>query len=501
MYSVKPETVKLADSLADELYGLSADILMSNACLSVYNAVKKHLSPDKKTAVLCGKGNNAGDGYGVATLLYQNGFDVTAVEALDCKPQTSEAKAKADEFLQCCGKIVSADDFVSNALDFEIIIDAVFGVGFKGAIEESSRLGKLFDLCNSLCAYRIAIDVPSGINSLDGTASGICFKADLTACVAFYKTGLLSYPAREYAGEIVLCDIGFPKEFITSIEKHALIPDDEYIKSIIPKRHANSHKGSFGKLVLFCGSPSMTGAAYLSCMGALRTGCGLANIISDDYTISVLQQKLNEPIFSRVDIETEKGLEALLQLSDTSNAVLCGCGLGNNENTKNAVFQLIKNADTPILIDADGINALCSNINILKEAKHTPVITPHPAEFARLIGKTANEVQSDRINLAMSFAKEYGCVVVLKGASTVIASPDGKLAVNISGNPGLAKGGSGDVLAGICASLLCQGINAFDAAVCGVYLHARAADVLKERIGEYGLLPSDLPLEVAKLLP
>jgi len=313
-------------------------------------------------------------------------------------------------------------------------------------------------------------------------------------------TSTVIIPALE-AGKIVLCDIGFPKELAENLPKHALIPDDEYLKEVIPKRHSNSHKGSYGKLLLFCASPSMTGAGYLSCMGALRSGCGLVNIASDDYTISLLQQKLNEPIFSRVDISSSNGLDNLVQLADSSSAVLCGCGLGNNENTKKAVFRLIKNVDSPLLLDADGINVLCENINILKEAKHTPIITPHPAEFARLIGKTTDEVQSDRINLAVNFAKEYGCITVLKGASTVIASPDGRFAVNIAGNAGLAKGGSGDVLAGICAGLLCQCINAFDAAVAGVYLHAKAADILKERIGEYGLLPSDIPLEAAKLLP
>ncbi len=501
MYSVKPEIIKQADELANEKYGICASVLMTNACLSVYEKITPFIPKNKKIAVLCGKGNNAGDGYGVASLLYQNGYNVCAVRVFSCEPCSDEAKEKYKEFSLCGGKIIDINDFLPHIFSFGVFIDAVFGVGFSGSVAKDSDLGQLFELCNSTEAFQIAIDVPSGINSTDGTLTGACFKAELTACIALYKTGLLSYPAREYAGEIVLCDIGFPKELTENLPKHALIPDDEYLKNVIPKRHSNSHKGSYGKLLLFCASPSMTGAGYLSCMGALRSGCGLVNIASDDYTISVLQQKLNEPIFSRIYISSSNGLDYLSQLADSSSAVLCGCGLGNNENTKNAIFKLIKTADTPLLIDADGINVLCENINILKEAKHSPIITPHPAEFARLIGKTTDEVQSDRINLAVNFAKEYGCITVLKGASTIIASPDGRLAINIAGNAGLAKGGSGDVLAGICAGLLCQGINAFDAAVAGVYLHAKAADILKERIGEYGLLPSDIPLEVAKLLP
>ena len=175
--------------------------------------------------------------------------------------------------------------------------------------------------------------------------------------------------------------------------------------------------------------------------------------------------------------------------------------MGQAEKERDVLCSLIKNADCNLIIDADGINLLSLNTNVLKEAKKTPVLTPHPLEFARLCGLSADDVQADRINLAKKFAKEYGCVLVLKGANTIIASPDGKLAINTSGNPGLSKGGSGDVLAGVISSFVCQGTDVFDSAVLGVHLHGRAADVLKEKISEYGLLPSDLPMAIAKLLP
>jgi len=501
VYSVKPETIKEADTRASNEYGMSESILMNNACLSVYEAIVPYLSPGKRIAVLCGKGNNAGDGYGVALLLYQNGFDVTCVKALGCDVSSAEAKEKQSEFTLCGGKIVDADSFLQNAEEYGVIIDAIFGVGFCGSIDEKSSLGVLIERSNALDSLKIAIDVPSGINSLDGTVPGISFKADITACVALYKTGLLSYPAKEYSGKVILCDIGFPASLTESLPKHALIPDEDYIKSAIPEREANSHKGTYGRLMLYCASRDMTGAGYLSAMGALRTGVGLANVVSDEYAVGILQQKLNEPVFSSVDVSTDDGLQKLIRLCTKADAILCGCGLEAEKEKANALFEIIKNAEVPLIIDADGINLLCSNINILKEAKQTPVITPHPAEFARLTGKTVSEVQSDRINLALRFSAEYGCVTVLKGASTVIASPDGKLSVNITGNAGLAKGGSGDVLAGVISGLICQGINQFDAAAAGVYLHGKAADILKERIGEYGLLPSDLPLEIAKLLP
>ena len=188
-------------------------------------------------------------------------------------------------------------------------------------------------------------------------------------------------------------------------------------------------------------------------------------------------------------------------LSKKASAILVGCGLGTDDEKTEVLLHLIKSAECPLIIDADGINMLCANKMILKEAKHTPILTPHPLEFARLLEESIELVQANRLRLAKEFAKEYGCVLVLKGANTVIASPDGRLSVNTSGNPGLATGGSGDVLAGLISSLYAGGLCAFDAATAGVYLHGKAADVLKEEISECGLLPSDLPLAIAKLLP
>lgn len=286
-----------------------------------------------------------------------------------------------------------------------------------------------------------------------------------------------------------------------NVNSNYFIPDDNYVKSTLPKRPCDSHKGTFGKLLMFCASRYMTGCAVLSAGAALRSGVGLVNIARDKKTLSILQAHLTEPIFTPVSTNSLFSRNRIIALSNTSNAVLIGCGLGKNKNDIKTVKKLIKKSKSKLIIDADGINALTKNINILKEARSVPIITPHPAEFARLLDCTVQEVQNDRLNLAVKFAKEYSCIVVLKGASTIIASPDGKTAINPTGNSGLSKGGSGDVLAGLCASFVCQGIPKFDACVLAVYLHGKAADNLKNSISEHGLLPSDLPLEIAKLLP
>ncbi|MBO4950254.1 MAG: NAD(P)H-hydrate dehydratase [Clostridia bacterium] len=498
MYTVSPSTIKYADSLAVEKYGIADITLMKNAAKSCFEYIYPKLSSNDRIAVICGKGNNGGDGYEIARILKKEWFDVIVINVFDCEPNTETSRTVYNACKAEGVSIVPFSQWEAVLGHATVIIDALFGVGFYGSISENDEIGRMLCFCNRQNALKIAIDTPSGINSADGRCNGISFTADFTVTMAYIKTGMLSYPAREYCGEILIADIGYPKELCEEVEKDAIVADDSYIKDNIPKRKSNTHKGSFGRLLMYCGSPEMTGAAVLSATAAIRSGAGLVNIARDRETIKILQTHLIEPIFSVLSGNPEA---EVITLCEKASATLIGCGMGQAECDRNVLYSLIKNANCNLIIDADGINLLCENKLILKEAVKTPIITPHPMEFARLCRKSVSEVQSDRINLAKEFAKEYGCVVVLKGAGTVIASPDGRLAINTSGNPGLSKGGSGDVLAGLISSLVCQGVEAFKAAVISVYLHGKAADILKEKIGEYGLIPSDLPMEIAKLLP
>ena len=490
MYTLSPDTIKYADALASEEYGISELTLMKNAAKACFDIIQSCLSKDDRIVILCGKGNNGGDGYELASILKKEGFDVTVINIFGCLPNTDTAKSVFNECVAVGVDIFPIENAVCKTENATVIIDAVFGVGFYGSLQNDGEIGRLIEHCNGLNVCRIAIDTPSGINCFDGRVDGVAFKADITVTMAYYKTGMLSYPAREFCGEIHIAEIGYPEKLNKEIPKHALVADDEYIKNIIPERKANTHKGTYGTLLMYCASKNMTGAGVLSAKAALRSGAGLVNIARDEITVSKLQAHLIEPVFSVIS-DTDK-VSSMLMLCKKASSVLIGCGLGTDKSDGDVLFSLIKNANCPIIIDADGINLLCENKLILKEAKMPPILTPHPAEFARLTGKTVSQVQSDRINLAKSFAQEYGCNLVLKGASTVIASPDGKLAVNTTGNPGLSKGGSGDVLAGLIASLCTQGIDSFESSVTACYLHGKAADILKEKIGEYGFLPSDL---------
>lgn len=498
MFTVSPQTIKYADALAVERYGLPDLALMKNAAKACFDYIYPLIKSGDKIVILCGKGGNGGDGYELARILKKEWFDVTAINVLDCEPNTETARTVYGECKKSGVNTLCSCEWKNVLSTANVIIDALFGVGFYGGIEKNTEIGKMLSFCNEKDALRIAIDVPSGINSGDGRCEGVAFEADLTITMAYIKTGMLCYPARQYCGKIKVADIGYPKDLCEQIKKDALIPDDEYVKQVLPKRQKNTHKGDFGRLLMYCGSPTMTGAAVLAAKAALRSGVGLVNIARDAETIKILQTHLVEPIFSPL---FESALTEMLTLSEKASAILIGCGMGRAENDKNVLFSLIKNADCNLIIDADGINCLCENKIILREAKKTPILTPHPLEFARLIGKDAKEVQTNRLNLAREFAKEYGCVLVLKGAGTVIASPDASFAINTGGNAGLSKGGSGDVLAGLIASFAAQGISPFDSAVTGAYLHARGADILKEEISEYGLIPSDLPMAIAKLLP
>ncbi len=498
MYTVSPKAIKTLDNMAVEEMGISELTLMKTAAKNAYEAFKGVLSSDSRILILCGNGNNGGDGYELANILIDEWYDVTVLNVFDCEPLSDAAKCVYHDCKKNGVKFVNVNEALNLIDKADIILDAIFGVGFYGSIDKQSDIGKLLCACNNSTAFKIAIDVPSGINSGDGTVSGACFEADMTATMAYYKTGMLCYPAREYCGETVVCNVGYPKEMKESIPFDALVPDDEYIKSVIPKRKPNTHKGTYGRLLMYVGSEHMTGAAILAAKGALRSGVGLVNIANDEKTLRVLQNILAEPVFSPLYEKTAKA--QLLVLSGRANAFLVGCGIGDSKFNEKIVKGLIESVYCNIIIDADGINCLASNIMVLRKAKRMPIITPHPLEFARLTGKTVDEVQSNRLNLAKEFAKENNCIVVLKGASTVIASPE-RLAVNINGNAGLSKGGSGDVLAGVISSFVAQGTDPFDAAVAGVYLHGKAGDMLTEKISTYGLLPSDLPMEIAKQLP
>ena len=462
---------------------ISFDELMQRAAKSVFDCVIR-LGSINKAAILCGKGNNGGDGYILGSLLSGIGVDVCVIDM---------SGGLSDEKLQ---EILSGSD---------IIIDAVFGTGFRG--ELSGEALRVIKAANQTECKKISIDVPSGVDCDNGAADINSFRADLTVTFEFIKRGLVSYPAAEFTGDIEIVSIGFGKEtrdIIFDNHRESILLSHDYIKSLVnvndKRKSRNTNKGDFGKLLAVCGSRNMTGAAYFAAMGALRTGVGLLYLASEEKALDILQTKLNEPVF----VPFADIAESL----DNYNAVLIGPGLGI-ENSKKIIDIIagarIARPPQTIIFDADGINALCGNINILNEIKSEKILTPHPGEMARLCQVSIEEVQNNRITAASDFARKYNCTLVLKGANTVIAGKNGGIYINPTGNPGMSKGGSGDILAGMTASYCAQcspckqGADPVSSACIAVYLHGLAGDIAARRYSGAGMLPSDMLNIIAEI--
>ncbi len=503
MKAYLPKTFQDAENYLFDRKGVSPLALMKSAASGMLECIIHRIDAFDAITVLCGKGNNAGDGYELARLLRKKGHNVTCISIFGAPPATDIALHCFEEYVSGGGSVITDPASATKAIAVsDIVIDAIFGIGFKGVIEESSLAYKLIDTANRARALRIALDVPSGLRSDDGSVGGIAFMADETLTVTAHKIGMLSYPGRAFCGYVSVVDIGIPEDLMNSYECNHIVADDAYIKKVLPARREISNKGDFGKLLCICGSENMTGAAILSLEAALRAGTGLVTLASEKSVTDCAKFRLCEPIYSPISWDDENSLDRLKEKLSGYNTLLVGCGLGKSETKKDFLEYVIRNYRGQLIIDADGINMLSDNINILREAHKIPIITPHPGEFSKISGLDTVYINDNRIKCAKEFSEKHRCITVLKGAGTIIASPDRRYAVNISGNAGLAKGGSGDVLAGLISGLAANpNVAAFEAAVCGVYLHGRAADVLKEKFSEYGLLPSDLAKEFAKMLP
>lgn len=434
---------------------------------------------NKKVALLCGKGNNGGDGFVIAKFLYGIGADVTVITPLGA-PETDDAAYYYNEL-----EYIKKTDEFNITTDYDIIIDALFGIGFK--VREDFKVQSLFEDINHHKALKIAIDIPSGVEADSGKIGKAAVMADFTVTFIALKPCFVLPEGLDYCGEYTVADIG-----VAPLEGGYPIIQ----KPVFSKRRHNSHKGSYGTALIIAGSYGMAGAAILSAKAALRSGLGIAKCVLCEGIYAPFTSSLPEAVCLPCKQTTSGVLESdcidIKELSKSASALLFGCGVGKGKDIEIILSDIINNCEIPVVLDADGINALSLNIDILKKAKAPIIITPHPGEMARLCGKTVAVIESDRISAARNFAQNYGCIVVLKGADTIIASQDGEICFNITGNPGMATGGSGDILSGIIVSLLAQGYSPLFSAKAGVYLHGSAADRAAKKRSMHALLPSDI---------
>ncbi len=497
------QTKKLED-FAVASGGFDHTRLMENAGASVCRIINEIIgSVNKSVAVVCGIGNNGGDGFVVAKRLLEGGAKVRVLLAIGT-PTTEDAKKFLGESEAAGIKTLSyaeegdRQEFNKTIENSDIIVDAIFGVGFHGKV--SDELSEVIEMINSSRGTVVSVDVPSGVDSDSGEVSGACVQADHTVTFSTRKPGHVIYPAVDYCGEVHVASIGIPEHVIQEQEHHISTIDYEDVRRCFPRRSNNTHKGTFGKLLCICGSMGMAGSATFAGKAAVLSGVGMVEMAVPAEIYPIVAANLVDPVYHLLKSNEQGTVSAdciplILEKLKSASAVMIGCGMGKGKDVTEVVEAVIRNSDAPIIIDADGLNAIKDDLGVLRDAKAPIVMTPHPGEMARLVGKTNVEVQSQRLEVASSFAMTFGVYMVLKGANTVCATPDGRIAINLTGNPGMSKSGSGDVLAGLLGSLLAQGMSPEQAATCAVHIHGMAGDIAAEKYSQHSMAANDIIIE------
>lgn len=483
-------------------FNLPASVLMENAGKAVAEEIRRILSTidQQNILFLIGPGNNGGDGLVAARHLHDWGASVSLYL---CNQRASDTnlqlvRQRGITILEAAQdkNLANFDELLSSA---SCVVDTLFGTGkirpLEGVVQQIlDRVAGAKRKNENLRV--IAIDLPSGLDADSGAVDPACLDADNTITLGFPKLGLFNFPGAERAGKVTVVDIGIPDHLAESITTELLTP--EWARETLPRRPLNANKGSFGRVLVVAGSINYIGAAYLACSGAIRIGAGLVTLATAATLLPVLAAKLTEVTHLPLP-ESQPGIvspEAALligQQINQYNVLLLGCGLGQSQSAMKFVSSVLLKPGLPALVlDADALNTLAEIPKWWQELTNDAILTPHPGEMARLCGISVEEVQSDRAGLTTQKALEWHKTIVLKGAFTVIAAPDGRCRISRIANPGLASAGTGDVLSGAIAGLAAQGLPLFDAATLGVYLHGEAGEMVKTRLGDVGMIATDL---------
>jgi len=486
--------------------GLTTEALMDNAGRAVAEETRKLIGGviGKHILVIVGTGNNGGDGLVAGRYLDDWGAEVSLYL---CRQRSAEDKNLVIAQERGITTIQADQDKDFTVLDSligssEVVIDAVFGTGRSRAVggvfkEVLARVIKSKQENPELLV--IAVDVPSGLDSDTGAVDPSCPYVDATVTLGYPKPGLFNFPGAERAGRVIIADIGIPPSLAENIPTELITED--WVRSVLPERPLGANKGSFGKVLVVAGSINYVGAAYLACIGAARVGAGLVTLSTAQSLQPILAAKLTEVTYAPLP-EAETGVIAaqaasvLKQWLPGYQVLLMGCGLGQKlqvvEFIRSTLFSLAKSSSPFLVLDADALNTLAQIPDWWQKLSQDAILTPHPGEMARLAGVSVDEVQRQRLEIARKAAMEWRKVIVLKGACTVVAAPDGQARISRVANPGLASAGSGDVLTGVIAGLVAQGLSLFDAATCGVYLHGQAGEMVRREMGDAGMLAGDL---------
>jgi NAD(P)H-hydrate epimerase len=506
--------MRLIDKKTIEEYGVSGVVLMERAGLAVAARIKE-IFGRKKVIVVSGSGNNGGDGFVVARSLYKEGRDVRVF--LTAKPED----LKGDALLQYkvaikFGVNISPvkellTHYSSLITKHSIFVDALLGTGLSKNV--TGVLSEVIRFLNKSNIPIISVDIPSGISSDTGQVMGEAVRSDCTVTFGLPKRGHLLYPGAQYSGELFIEDIGFPEELLRSdkLKVELLMRND--VSPLLPERQRYSHKGDYGHVLIVAGSRGKTGAAFMAAKACLRSGAGLVTIGIPESLADIFQSRVTEEMTLILPDKgdgtlSEKASKVILNfLKEKADVIAIGPGIGASADTRKIVETLIKHCVSPLVIDADGINSLKGVKDVISKSKAPIILTPHPGEMARLLnpltppftkggqrGITVRipDIEKDRINVALSFAKKTRTYLVLKGVPTIIAGPDGMTYINSTGNPGMASAGTGDVLTGMISGFLSQGIKPLNASILGVYMHGLAGDIAASEKGEHSLIATDI---------
>ena len=506
--------MKAVDRCAMEQVGLPSLVLQERAALCVAEEVKALLKKEKGNGSVwffCGTGNNGADGIAAARILQSQGYPVLVVYVGDRARGTEEffrQKKIAEELgvPSVCWPDMQERLKLSHG-PCRMLVDALFGVGLSRPVE--GAYGEAMEFMKELAAETVlSVDIPSGIHSDTGQVMGTALKADVTVTFGYKKLGMLLYPGKEYAGRVLVEDIGFPVPEILDTKLGswyravALGPED--LSRMLPCRPEYSNKGTFGKVLVVAGSREMGGAAFLSALSAYRMGAGLVKVMTVEENRTMLQQLLPEAILTlygsdEILKEPENFHKKVEEVCAWADVIVLGPGIGQGPETGLLVREFLTNAYVPVVLDADGLNAIAREPGLCQYFTENIILTPHLGEMSRLTGLSVERIRADLLQCACSYSTSHGVTCVLKDAVTVISGREGQLCVNESGNSCMAKAGSGDVLTGILAGLLAQGMEMWEAACLGVYLHGAAGDRLREKNGAYGMLAHELCEEAAYL--
>ncbi len=512
-YLVTASEMRAFDAQAINYYGIPGAVLMENAGRSTFQILRAHYGGDVrglKVSVVAGPGNNGGDGYVIARYLINHGAQVHTFLLSPREKIGGDALINLEILSRISEEIALVTDTASREKasaiwrDSDVVVDAVLGTGLTSEVRTPYR--EAIQEINLTGGFRLAVDLPSGLDADTGRVLGVAVRADLTVTYGFAKIGMAVYPGIEYCGRVEVVDISIPLKAIEKNPPQAILYDepsaDDYFRL---RSDLEVHKGTFGHLLIVGGSPGKTGAPAMAARAASRVGAGLVTAGVPASLNPILEAKLTEEMTEPLPeivpgFLGEASAERMMSLAEGKRCIVLGPGLSTREGAVNLIKKLLSVFNGWVVIDADGLNCVAPNMAILEETPARVVMTPHPGEMGRLLGMTSREVQEDRIGCARKLASESNAWVVLKGARTLTVSPEGTVVINTTGNPWMASGGQGDVLSGILGGLLVQGVPPEEALPLGVFLHGLAADNIVHRIGPAPVLATDIIDELPAVL-